>query len=213
MYLFDFNPRLRSCLSNSSQMPCKTAVFSGDSVFLTAFNFRQCAGRTGCRCFDILGNIAFHGISQDKACRLLSSRLPDLNGHFPMTTNLVLRLLERGRKWEYAQWPKKKKRGKNLKPKPAVREGSVYFFACPLSFPVFRLRPVYINASPLTTDLNMTASSFSILLLPALLLTAIHLPACWLTYMADRLGNQVDMSILSTAEAHPAELVTFGLDL
>ena len=112
MYLFDFNPRLRSCLSNSSQMPCKTAVFSGDSVFLTAFNFRQCAGRTGCRCFDILGNIAFHGISQDKACRLLSSRLPDLNGHFPMTTNLVLRLLERGRKWEYAQWPKKKNEGR-----------------------------------------------------------------------------------------------------
>lgn len=73
-------------------MPCKTVVFSGDSVFLTALNFRQGAGRAGRRGFDILGNVVYHGISLDKACRLLSSRLPDLNGHFPMTTTLVLRL-------------------------------------------------------------------------------------------------------------------------
>lgn len=73
-------------------MPCKTVVFSGDSVFLTALNFRQCAGRAGRRGFDILGNVIFHGIPYEKACRLLSSRLPDLNGHFPITTTLVLRL-------------------------------------------------------------------------------------------------------------------------
>ena len=73
-------------------MPCKTVVFSGDSVYLTALNFRQCAGRAGRRGFDILGNVVFHGIPFDKACRLLSSRLPDLNGHFPITTTLVLRL-------------------------------------------------------------------------------------------------------------------------
>ncbi|KAH7409767.1 DEAD/DEAH box helicase-like protein [Phaeosphaeria sp. MPI-PUGE-AT-0046c] len=42
-------------------MPCKTVVFAGDSVFLTALNFRY-------------------------------SRLPDLKGHFPITTSLVLRL-------------------------------------------------------------------------------------------------------------------------
>jgi len=74
------------------KMPCKTVVFSGDSVFLTALNFRQCAGRAGRRGFDILGNVIFHGIPYEKACRLLSSRLPDLNGHFPITTTLVLRL-------------------------------------------------------------------------------------------------------------------------
>lgn len=79
-------------LSLGINMPCATVVFSGDSVFLTALNFRQAAGRAGRRGFDLLGNIVFQGISVDKACRLLSSRLPDLNGHFPITTTLVLRL-------------------------------------------------------------------------------------------------------------------------
>ena len=73
-------------------MPCATVVFSGDSIFLTALNFRQAAGRAGRRGFDLLGNVVFQGISYDKVCRLLSSRLPDLNGHFPVTTTLVLRL-------------------------------------------------------------------------------------------------------------------------
>ena len=73
-------------------MPCKTVVFSGDSVFLTALNYRQAAGRAGRRGFDMLGNVVFHGITTNKVRRLISSRLPDLNGHFPITTTLVLRL-------------------------------------------------------------------------------------------------------------------------
>ena len=73
-------------------MPCATVVFSGDSIFLTALNFRQAAGRAGRRGFDLLGNVVFQNISHAKVCRLLSSRLPDLNGHFPVTTTLVLRL-------------------------------------------------------------------------------------------------------------------------
>ncbi|PSK58644.1 hypothetical protein B9Z65_6659 [Elsinoe australis] len=73
-------------------MPCKTVVFSGDSIFLTALNFRQAAGRAGRRGFDLLGNVVFQNISRDKVFRLVSSRLPDLNGHFPITTSLVLRL-------------------------------------------------------------------------------------------------------------------------
>ncbi len=73
-------------------MPCATVVFSGDSIFLTALNFRQAAGRAGRRGFDLLGNVVFQNISHGKVCRLLSSRLPDLNGHFPITTTLVLRL-------------------------------------------------------------------------------------------------------------------------
>lgn len=73
-------------------MPCKTVVFAGDSVYLTALNYRQCAGRSGRRGFDLLGNVVFQGISRQKVCRLISSRLPDLIGHFPLTTSLVLRL-------------------------------------------------------------------------------------------------------------------------
>ncbi|KAJ5902701.1 DEAD/DEAH box helicase [Penicillium taxi] len=73
-------------------MPCKTVVFSGDSIYLTALNFRQAAGRAGRRGFDMLGNVIFQNIPIVKVERLISSRLPDINGHFPITTSLVLRL-------------------------------------------------------------------------------------------------------------------------
>ncbi|KAI9374433.1 hypothetical protein BJX61DRAFT_498293 [Aspergillus egyptiacus] len=73
-------------------MPCKTVVFSGDSVYLTALNFRQASGRAGRRGFDLLGNVVFQGIPYAKVCRLISSKLPDLTGHFPITTSIVLRL-------------------------------------------------------------------------------------------------------------------------
>lgn len=73
-------------------MPCKTVVFTGESVFLTALEYRQCAGRAGRRGFDLLGNVVFQNMQHEKVLRLMSSRLPDLNGHFPVTTTLVLRL-------------------------------------------------------------------------------------------------------------------------
>ncbi|KUJ17972.1 P-loop containing nucleoside triphosphate hydrolase protein [Mollisia scopiformis] len=79
-------------LSLGINMPCATVVFSGDSVFLTALNFRQAAGRSGRRGFDLLGNVVFQGIPTARASRLLSSRLPEMTGHFPLTTTLVLRL-------------------------------------------------------------------------------------------------------------------------
>jgi superfamily II RNA helicase len=79
-------------LSLGINMPCATVVFSGNSVFLTALNFRQAGGRSGRRGFDLLGNVVFQGISRERASRLLSSRLPELTGHFPITTTLVLRL-------------------------------------------------------------------------------------------------------------------------
>jgi hypothetical protein len=85
---------LFACVSTllTLHRPCKTVIFSGDSVFLTALNYRQAAGRAGRRGFDMLGNVVFHGVSTNKIRRLMSSRLPDLNGHFPITTTLVLRL-------------------------------------------------------------------------------------------------------------------------
>ncbi|KAI9690668.1 MAG: hypothetical protein M1820_009928 [Bogoriella megaspora] len=88
---------LRVCIATGTlalgiNMPTRSCVFLGDSVFLTALNFRQAAGRAGRRGFDLLGNVIFHGVSTDKVYRLISSRLPELNGHFPITTTLVLRL-------------------------------------------------------------------------------------------------------------------------
>ncbi|KAK2606810.1 hypothetical protein N8I77_005536 [Diaporthe amygdali] len=74
-------------------MPCKTVVFFGDSVFLTALNYHQAAGRAGRRGFDLLGNVVFVGMSQDRVYEIMSSRLPDLRGHFPLSTSLVLRTL------------------------------------------------------------------------------------------------------------------------
>lgn len=79
-------------LSLGINMPCATVVFSGDSVYLTALNFRQAAGRSGRRGFDLLGNVIFQGMPVERIRNLLSSRLPDLIGHFPITTTLVLRL-------------------------------------------------------------------------------------------------------------------------
>ncbi|KAJ5927797.1 hypothetical protein N7466_006753 [Penicillium verhagenii] len=73
-------------------MPCKTVVFSGDSIFLTSLNFRQASGRAGRRGFDLLGNVVFQHVPEAKIHRLVSSKLPDLNGHFPVTASLILRL-------------------------------------------------------------------------------------------------------------------------
>ncbi|KAK6533932.1 hypothetical protein TWF281_005275 [Arthrobotrys megalospora] len=73
-------------------MPCKTVGFVGDSVYLTALAYRQCSGRAGRRGFDLFGNVVFHGLSEAKVNRLISSRLPSLQGHFPISTSLVLRM-------------------------------------------------------------------------------------------------------------------------
>lgn len=92
----------------------QVCIFGGDSVRLTALNFRQCAGRAGRRGFDNLGLVVFMGVSLDRIKRLLLSRLPKLvspflcssqvisitervfgrlqGGSFPLTTTLVLRL-------------------------------------------------------------------------------------------------------------------------
>ncbi|KAI1413491.1 P-loop containing nucleoside triphosphate hydrolase protein [Hypoxylon sp. FL1857] len=73
-------------------MPCKTVVFTGDSVYLTALNYRQASGRAGRRGFDVLGNVVFHGIPPKRALEIMSARLPDLRGQFPTSVTLVLRL-------------------------------------------------------------------------------------------------------------------------
>ncbi|KAF8146445.1 hypothetical protein K438DRAFT_507113 [Mycena galopus ATCC 62051] len=73
--------------------PAKTAVFCGDSPFLTALMYRQCSGRAGRRGFDLLGNVIFYGLPMERVQRLVLSRLPPLGGNFPLTPTLSLRLM------------------------------------------------------------------------------------------------------------------------
>lgn len=79
-------------LAMGLNMPCKTVVFTGDSVFLTALNYRQASGRAGRRGFDLLGNVVFHGLHPHRVFEIMSARLPDLRGQFPTSVTLILRL-------------------------------------------------------------------------------------------------------------------------
>ncbi|KAK1775243.1 hypothetical protein QBC45DRAFT_13424 [Copromyces sp. CBS 386.78] len=79
-------------LAMGLNMPCKTVVFTGDSVFLSALNYRQASGRAGRRGFDILGNVIFHDIHPHRVLEIMSAKLPDLRGQFPTSVSLILRL-------------------------------------------------------------------------------------------------------------------------
>ncbi|CAZ81942.1 unnamed protein product [Tuber melanosporum] len=79
-------------LSLGINMPTRSSVFVGESVYLNSLNYRQAAGRAGRRGFDNLGNVVFHAFSLAKVERIMSSKLPSLIGHFPISTSLVLRL-------------------------------------------------------------------------------------------------------------------------
>jgi superfamily II RNA helicase len=80
-------------LSMGINMPTRTSVFAGDNVFLNSMVFRQMAGRSGRRGFDLRGNIIFTGVPADKIRRLLNSELPTLQGNLLMTATFVLRML------------------------------------------------------------------------------------------------------------------------
>ncbi|KAL1741542.1 hypothetical protein HDZ31DRAFT_84764 [Schizophyllum fasciatum] len=80
-------------LSLGINAPAKTSVFAGDSPFLTALMYRQCAGRAGRRGYDLFGNVVFYGLPEDRVHRLVLSKLPSLGGTFPMTSTMCLRLV------------------------------------------------------------------------------------------------------------------------
>ncbi|CAG8494185.1 5635_t:CDS:1 [Ambispora leptoticha] len=64
------------------------------------------SGRSGRRGFDPVGNVIFFGLTQTKISRLLVSDLPNLSGHFPLTTTMVLRsflLLTQSKNTDYAE--------------------------------------------------------------------------------------------------------------
>ncbi|EPQ25663.1 uncharacterized protein PFL1_06800 [Pseudozyma flocculosa PF-1] len=89
--------RIRVCFCTGSlalgiNMPAVSSVFIGHSMFLTAVQYRQAAGRAGRRGLDLRGNVVFFGVHIDRVHRLLTSKVPELQGSFPLSTTLVLRL-------------------------------------------------------------------------------------------------------------------------
>ncbi|KAG1793298.1 uncharacterized protein HD556DRAFT_1479402 [Suillus plorans] len=72
--------------------PTKTSIFCGDSPFLTALMYRQCAGRAGRRGYDTLGKVVFYALPMSRVQRLVFSKLPSLSASFPVTSTLVVRL-------------------------------------------------------------------------------------------------------------------------
>ncbi|XP_055970315.1 probable ATP-dependent RNA helicase DDX60 [Sorex fumeus] len=82
-----------SSLALGINMPCKSVIFTEDSVYLDALNFRQMSGRAGRRGEDLTGNVFFYGVPLPKIERLLKSNMPKLKGQFPLKLSLVLRLM------------------------------------------------------------------------------------------------------------------------
>lgn len=93
-----------STLALGINAPTKASVFCGDSPFLTALTFRQCAGRAGRRGYDLLGRVIFYGIPLERIYRILLSRLPRLTGTFPLSSTMVLRLFNLLQGSDYAPY-------------------------------------------------------------------------------------------------------------
>uniref|UniRef100_A0A8C3H5N9 DExD/H-box helicase 60 n=1 Tax=Chrysemys picta bellii TaxID=8478 RepID=A0A8C3H5N9_CHRPI len=74
-------------------MPCKSVVFTEDSVYLDALNYRQMSGRAGRRGQDMIGSVFFYDIPLPKVEKLIKSNVPQLKGQFPLSISLVLRLM------------------------------------------------------------------------------------------------------------------------
>ncbi|XP_044537614.1 probable ATP-dependent RNA helicase DDX60 [Gracilinanus agilis] len=74
-------------------MPCKSVVFTQNSIYLDALNYRQMSGRAGRRGQDFLGNVFFYDIPLPKIEKLIKSKVPELKGQFPLSMTLILRLM------------------------------------------------------------------------------------------------------------------------
>ena len=51
------------------------------------------SGRAGRRGFDNAGNVVFMGLNERKIRKLMTDRLPQMVGNFPLSVSMVLRVL------------------------------------------------------------------------------------------------------------------------
>ena len=55
--------------------------------------YRQMSGRAGRRGYDDVGNVIFFGVRAERAAQLMTTKLPSLQGQFPLSATLGLRTL------------------------------------------------------------------------------------------------------------------------
>lgn len=80
-------------LAMGIHMPCKTVVICCDSPYMNSLEYHQMAGRAGRRGFDNEGNVIFMGLNKRRQKTLLTSKLPIIDGNFPLTITFIMRLL------------------------------------------------------------------------------------------------------------------------
>lgn len=78
-------------LSAGINMPCRTTVLYGDSIFLNPMEFKQMSGRSGRRGYDSVGNVVFLDVPWDRIAYFVCSPLPSIQGGRPFGSSLVLR--------------------------------------------------------------------------------------------------------------------------
>lgn len=81
-------------LAYGINMPCRTVIFAGDSVFLNSVQFQQMAGRAGRRGLDVLGHVVFCALPLHRLHRLVISGVPQMNGTHPDLPVLVPKVLK-----------------------------------------------------------------------------------------------------------------------
>jgi len=82
-----------STLAVGIHVPCRSVVIASHNQYLNTLVFRQMAGRSGRRGFDMVGNVIFHAVPNRKISKLVSGDLPYLLGNYPLSVTLCLRLL------------------------------------------------------------------------------------------------------------------------
>ena len=80
-------------LAQGIQMPAKSTVMFGDSIFLHAESYLQWSGRSGRRGFDKRGHTVFFGVPLQKVNRLLTCETVPVVSNKTVTVSTVLRFL------------------------------------------------------------------------------------------------------------------------
>lgn len=83
-----------STLALGINMPCKTVVIAGKSVYLSTTYFNQMSGRAGRRGFDSKGSVVLYGIPRASINRFMTSPNPHILSSTGISPSFILRLLE-----------------------------------------------------------------------------------------------------------------------